>query len=270
MLLALDIGNTSVSFGVFDTECSEQKDNLLFSSKVSVQKNRSADEYAVLIKEILGLRFPGFESIEINSAAVSSVVPSVTPAVCGAAEILSGGKPYIIRPGVKTGFKIDIKDPACLGADIVSNTAAAFEILNPPFIIYDAGTANTITVVDGSATLCGTVIMPGIRISASALHENAELLDAVSLSGTDNPIIGKDTAESVRAGLIYGNALMLDGFVRNIREQIVNKDVGAKLGLVATGGFSRLVVRYCRNKFICDDSLTLRGISLLFHKNIIK
>ena len=265
MLLALDIGNTSVSFGVFGSD--NEKDKLMFSSKISVQKNRSADEYAALINDILRLHITDFDKNNICNAAISSVVPSVTPAVYGAAEILSSNKPYVIGPGCKTGFKIDINDPACLGADIVSNTAAAFDMLEPPFLIYDAGTANTITVVDRTGTLIGTVIMPGIHISASALHDNAELLETIALSSINTPLIGKNTEESVRSGLIYGNAIMLDGFVRNIREQIVNKDSGDKLGLVATGGFSKTVVRFCRNKFICDDSLTLKGIALLFRKN---
>jgi len=266
MLLTIDIGNTSVSFALFDTDA--RSETPLFTSKLSVQKNRSSDEYAALIKNIIDLRFDSDYSIDC--AAVSSVVPSVTDNVLKAAEILSSSKPYLIGPGIKTGFKININDPACLGADIVANTAAALNICTAPFIIFDAGTANTITVIDSSCSLIGTIIMPGIRISSSSLHDNTELLDTVPISSENIPLIGKNTDESVRSGLILGCSMMIDGFIRNIRESLINKDHPVKLGLIATGGYAKLITTNCRNKFIIDDSLTLRGIASLYYKNIRK
>ncbi len=266
MLLAVDIGNTSVSFALFDSVSMSVEP--IVASKISVQKNRSDDEYAVLIKQILDMRLP--DGYDIDCAAVSSVVPSITNTVVRATKILSGSQPHLIGPGIKTGFKISINDPACLGADIVSNTAAALNVCMPPLIIFDAGTANTITAIDESCSLIGTIIMPGIRISSSALHDNAELLDSVPISGEDMPMIGKNTEESVRSGLVYGNSMMLDGFVRNIRESLVPKDSDTKLGLVATGGFAKVITDKCRNKFIVDDFLTLRGIATLYYKNVRK
>lgn len=266
MLLAIDIGNTSVSFALFDSE--SQSDVPVFTSKISAQKNRSSDEYAVLIKNIIDLHLG--RDYPINCAAVSSVVPSITNNVIKAAELLSSSKPCLIGPGIKTGFKININDPACLGADIVANTAAALNVCTPPFIIFDAGTANTITVVDKTCSLAGTIIMPGIRISASALHDNTELLDTVTMSDNNIPMIGKNTEESVRSGIVLGCSMMIDGFVRNIRESLVDKDSGDKLGLIATGGYAKLITDNCRNKFTVDNSLTLRGIASLFYKNIRK
>lgn len=263
MLLAIDIGNTSVSFALFKSNCTP-----IVQSKISVQKNRSSDEYAVLINQILDLHLP--DGFEINHTAISSVVPSVTTTVAHAAETLSSNKPYIIGPGTKTGFKISINDPACLGSDIVSNVAAAMDFCKPPFIVFDAGTANTITVVDENSSLIGTIIMPGIRISASALNDNAELLDNIDLSNPKLEMIGKNTSDSIKSGLVYGNSMMLDGFVRNIRESLIPKDSDTKLGLVATGGFAELIVDNCRNKFIIDNSLTLKGIATLFMRNMSK
>ena len=263
MLLAIDIGNTSVSFALFDV--SDGTAIPVVSSKVSVLKNRCSDEYAVLIKQILDLRLSG--NYNITCSAISSVVPSITSTVSQAAEILSGTKPYVICPGIKTGFKISINDPACLGSDIVSSVAAALEIANPPFLIFDAGTANTISVVDETCSLIGTIIIPGIRISASALYDNTELLDPVALSDSGLPLIGKSTDESVRSGLVYGSSSMIDGLVRNIRESLIPKDSPVKLGLIATGGFSRLITAHCRNRFTIDDSLTLKGIAALYLKN---
>ncbi len=266
MLLAFDIGNTSVSFGLFDISGDETK--LVVSSRVALRKNACADEYSVLIKDILRLKLGGDDPV-IDSSAISCVVPSALTAVSDAAEILSDRPPYIICPGVKTGFRISIYDPACLGADIVSNAAAALLTVEPPLVIFDAGTANTITVIDGSGTLIGTVITPGLRISAAALHEHAELLESVPIDGGKLPLIGRDTDESVRSGIVYGSAVMLDGYVRNIRETVVKTSdrPEAKLGLVATGEFGRLITDHCRNKFVYDASLTIKGIAALYRKN---
>ena len=267
MLLALDIGNTSVAFGLFDLSSDESASSPVVLSRLAVRKNASADEYAVLISEILRLRL-GSDPI-IDSSAISSVVPSTFAAVSDAAMILSGHKPYVIGPGIRTGFRISIYDPACLGADIVSNTAAALEICEPPFIIFDAGTANTITVVDSSCSLIGTIISPGLRISATTLNEHAELLDSVPLGGGKLPMIGRNTDESVRSGIIYGNAMMLDGFVRNIRETIVQKNSLHKLGLISTGEFARRITEHCRNKFVYDEALTIKGVAALYRRNVI-
>lgn len=268
MLLAIDIGNTSVSFGIFDLSDTGADTSLspIVMSRIAVRKNASADEYAVMIREILRLRLAD-RDMHIDTAAISSVVPSTLSAVSDAAEILSGSKPYIIGPGVRTGFSIKIYDPACLGADIVSNTAAAFELCDPPFVVFDAGTANTLTVIDSTHTIIGTVISPGLRISASALSEHAELLDSVPLSSGNLPIIGRDTDESVRSGLIHGNAMMLDGFVRNIRETILSKNTGEKLGLIATGEFATRIIEHTRNKFTYDEALTLKGVASLYRRN---
>lgn len=270
MLLTLDVGNTSVSFALFDLgdDPDAGLPEPVVLSRIAVRKNAGADEYAVLIRDILKLHLGGSDPV-IDSAAVSSVVPSASAAIADAATILSGHMPYIIAPGIKTGFRISIYDPACLGADIVSNAAAALLICKPPLVIFDAGTANTITVIDESRTLIGTVISPGMRISASALFEHAELLDTVSLGSGKLPMIGRNTDESVRSGIIYGNAMMLDGFVRNIRESILPKDGVSKLGLIATGEFARIITDNCRNKFICDDALTVKGIAALFRRNAL-
>ena len=261
MLLSLDIGNSSVSFALFDIN--DPSCPLIVSSKISCTKNRSCDEYAVMIRNILDLKIQS-DKYKITCAAISSVVPSVTRSVANAAKILCGSDPFIVGPGIRTGFKISINDPAALGSDIVANVAAALQIANSPLVVFDAGTANTVTVVDNSNTLIGTAIMPGIRVSADALSNNAELLDSISLDSKDLPLIGKTTDQSVRSGLIYGNALMLDGYIRNIRESIIPKDSDCKLGLIATGGFAEMITSKCRNKFIVDDSLTLRGIAALY------
>lgn len=260
MLLAVDIGNTSISFGLFDD--SEQ---LFAASKIAVYKSKSADEYAVLIKQLLDFT-SSFSDYNIEAAAVASVVPSITPIILSAAQKLSGHTPYLIGPGIKTGFRIAINDPACLGSDIVSNVAASLKICDPPFVILDAGTACTITVIDDTCTLIGTVIMPGLRISADALKCNTELLDMISFDSDEIPMIGKNTDQAIRSGLINGNSFVVDGYIRWIRDAVLPKPSDKKLGLIATGGFADLITRNCRNRFLIDDHLTLKGIAALYYK----
>jgi len=267
MLLAIDIGNSSVSFGLFTKV--DGRPELVVASKVAALKNRSSDEYAVLIKQILDLRLDGKE-YTIDSAAIASVVPSLTPSVSAAAEYFTGTTPFTICPGIKTGFKIGINDPSSLGADIVANVAGAATVMKPPFVIYDSGTATTFTVVDSAMTVIGTAIMPGVKISANALTENAELLELATVSSDNLPLIGKDTDEAIRSGLILGSSMALDGFVRNTREMLICKNSDQKLGLVATGGFSGIITPHCRNKFTLDQNLTLRGIAVLYYLNISK
>jgi type III pantothenate kinase len=270
MLLAIDIGNTSVSFGLFSI--TPQSDNLnkpqktlQFSSKFSSLAPRCTDEYAILFEQLT--RLHGYSTDLIDCAAISSVVPHLTDAVCEAADLISGKQPYIIAPGIRTGFKIAVYDPATLGTDIVSNISAALEIVQPPLVIFDAGTANTLTYVDSHRNVYGTVISPGLRISAEALTDNAELIDTATLGKDSIPWIGKNTAESISSGVILGNSLMVDGFIRNIRESYLDRNNGEKLSLIATGGYSDIITSHTRNKFLTEKDLTLNGIASLFILN---
>lgn len=266
MLLAIDIGNTSISFGIFNI--SADSSELLFTSRISSSFRRSSDEYIILFDQIL--KYNGFDPSLIDCTAVSSVVPHLTDVMVESAEIISSSIPYIIAPGMKTGFKIDIYDPADLGADIVANVAGALNIVEPPFVVLDAGTANTLAFVDAHKNFVGTVIAPGLRISSEALSSNAELLESITINDSCIPLIGKNTDESIKSGLVLGNALMIDGIIRNIREKYVNKDAGEKLSMVATGGYCDIITEYTRNKFVIEKSLTLRGIAALYVKNCLK
>lgn len=263
MLLAIDIGNTSVSFGLFDISSGNR--SLLFSSSFSSNVPRCPDEYSVLFDQII--RLHGYSTDLIDRAAVSSVVPRLTDAVCSAAEMISGRRAYLIAPGIRTGFKISINDPATLGSDIVSNIAAALETAEAPLVILDAGTANTLTYVDSKHNVTGTIISPGLHISLEVLTDKAELIDTVTLGKDSIPLIGKNTSESISSGVVRGNALMVDGFIRNIRESYLDKEAGEKLSLIATGGYSQIITAHTRNKFIIDKDLTLNGIASLFMLN---
>jgi len=282
MLLALDIGNSTISVGVFDLShpgvCPESP---VHTFKISA-KGLSADEYALQIYSHLRIRniapsekseyFSRFDksfshdALHVNHGVIASVVPSMTDVLASAVGYLTGETPFIIASGVKTGFGIRIKNPEQLGADIVANTAYAVDTVPAPFVILDVGTATTITVVDRQKNLLGTVIMPGLRVSLQALAGSAAQLSDIPLTAPQ-VLIGRDSSESVRSGVINGHCLMVDGFIRNIREEYGAEE---KLSLMATGGLAHIILPHMRNKFTNIPSLTLLGaakIYLLNHKN---
>lgn len=270
MLLAFDIGNSSVSVGVF--KLSRDSHELLTSFKIS-NKPYSADEYVMFLRVFL--RENGFRTYEknctdenmINCAVVSSVVPELTDIICAAAAKLCGRNPFIISEGKKTGFGIKIKNPEQLGSDIVCNVAAALHLSSAPLVILDMGTATTITVVDKNGNVLGTIITPGLAVSMKALSDSAALLGNIRLE-RENVLIGRDSEESINSGVINGNIFMIDGFIRNIREQIIPRESGEKLSLLATGGLSESIIPYTKNKFIYYKNLTLEGAAYLFEKNV--
>lgn len=256
MLLAIDIGNSSISIGVFDIS-DKLSPKIITHFKITA-KDLSADEYTVLIKDFLSRN-----SAYVNCAVICSVVPSLTDALSRAAQNLCGKQPFIISSGIRTGFGIKIKNPEQLGTDIVSNVAAALQTIDAPLAILDMGTATTLTVVDSDKFILGTIIIPGLKIALDALYDSAAQLSDIVLDN-EPELIGRDTKSSICSGIINGNALMIDGFIRNIRDELNIKGTGQKLGLVATGGLSNLILPHLRNKFTYDEFLTLKGQAYLY------
>lgn len=272
MLLALDIGNSSISVGVFELTVSNEPE-LCTSFKIS-NKSYSSDEYTLLIRDFLArsgitayssTAESGAQSM-IDCAVISSVVPELTELLAVSAENLAGSSPLMIDQGIRTGFGIRIKNPEQLGSDIVSNIAAALHHIKPPFVVLDMGTATTLTIVNTNQEVLGTIIVPGLKVSMTALTDSAALLSAVPLDYYDD-LIGRDTQSSIRSGVINGNVYMIDGFIRNIREKIITPDSGEKLGLIATGGLAKRILPYMRNKFLYRENLTLEGEAYLYCRN---
>ncbi len=258
MLIAADIGNSAIKFGVFNTD---RISNPVCSFTVANNAYRSSDEYELLIRQLLLTK--GFTA-PIRNSVISSVAPSVTMSVKNALTAITDSDPFIIGSGTRTGFRICIDDPAELGADIVSNAAATLQIAEGPIVIADLGTATTLTVINASNELIGSVIIPGAGLSLSALSNTAELLKTVNFKHPKH-LIGTNTADSITSGIINGNIFMIDGFIRNIREQLCGN--GQKLTLIATGGISEAIIPYCRNKFTTVKNLTLLGSAYLYTQN---
>lgn len=270
MLLALDIGNSNISVGVFDL-AANQSPKILTHFKISA-KEISTDEYTVLIKDFL-LRHDIYDvscatasARIVDTAVLSSVVPNLTDTLYRAAQNLCGKPPFVISNGIRTGFGIQIKNPEQLGTDIVCNVAAALQNFDAPCAVLDMGTATTLTVVDEKKNILGTIIIPGMRISLNALYDSAAQLSDIVLDNTAE-LIGRDTRSSVCSGIINGNVYMIDGFIRNIRDELGITGSETKLSLIATGGLATYILPHLRNKFTYAETLTLEGQAILYAKN---
>ncbi len=256
MLLAVDIGNTSIDLGLFD-----QAGVLRKKGKLSAHRGKSADEYAVIIAGILELRH--INAAGVTDCILSSVVPSLTTPICGALQMLFSIKPILIGPGVKTGLNIRIDSQSTLGADLVSNAVGALSLgICVPLVIVDIGSATTFTVIDHTETLIGVIICPGVRTSLDALSAAAAELPDVSMT-PPRRLIAKNTEDAMNAGALYGHAVLLDGFAERIREELKAET----LHIVVTGGLSSIILPYCRTECRHLPDLTLIGLWHIWQKN---
>lgn len=253
MLLAVDIGNTNITIGLFDEEI------LLFTARLSTNVNNTSDQYAIDIKSVLALHNCRCEDIE--DAVICSVVPPVGKAVARAISMLCRTVPLELGPGVKTGLNIKIDNPAQLGADLVAGAVGALAEYTMPCIIIDMGTATTLSVLDGNGAFLGGVIAAGVNLTLQALTSTASLLPSISIESPQNAI-GTNTAESMRSGLVYGTADMLDGMIARME-----KELSSPATVVATGGLSREIIQYCSHNIIYNENLLLDGLRLIYERN---
>ncbi len=258
MLLALDIGNSSIDIGVFSKDGS-----LKLRSKISADRAKSTDEYAVLLKGIFELNSLSLESID--GSIVASVVPPLTLAVASAIDRLFGIKSLEVGPGIKTGLNIKIDSQTELGADIVANAVSALSKGESLLLIIDFGTATTLTVIDKNSALAGVIIAPGVRVSLDALSMQASELPDVSIA-MPKRLIGKNSRESMNSGVLNGHALMIDGFCAKIQKELQTGD----LRVIATGGLADIILPLCETPIQYEPDLTLEGLKILYHKNKLK
>ncbi len=253
MLLAVDIGNTNITLGVFDEEV------LLFTARLSTDIHHTADQYAIDIKDVIALHGGRFEDIE--DAIICSVVPPVGKAVARAISALCHIIPLELGPGVKTGLNIKIDNPAQLGADLAAGAVGALAEYNMPCIIIDMGTATTLSVLDESGAFLGGAIAAGVNLTLHALTSTASLLPSISIE-PPKAAIGRNTAECMRSGLVYGTASMLDGLISRMESEL---EMPATV--VATGGLSREIIQYCSHNIIYNENLLLDGLRLIYERN---
>lgn len=253
MLLVIDIGNTNITLGVFDGD--EKK----MTARISTQTNKTGEQYAVEIMTILWLH--KIKAEDLNGCIVSSVVPSLSRAFKKACELIGIAKPLFVGPGVKTGLNIKIDNPAQLGADLAVGAVAAINKYPLPLVILDLGTATTISVVDKEGSFLGGPICAGLGISLEALTSKTSQLPGISLE-TPKSVIGKNSIDSMKAGLVIGTACMVEGLISRIEEEL-----GEKVTVVATGGLAGEVVKNCKRDIEINDYLLLDGLKLIYEKN---
>lgn len=253
MLLAVDIGNTNITLGGFDGNV------LSFTARLATEQRKTADEYAVQLKDILSLY--GIEDSEIEDCIVSSVVPTVGSSFSEAVSKIFHIVPLMLSPGVKTGLNIKIDDPAQLGADLVAGAVGALEAYEMPCIIIDMGTATTLSVLDRNGTFLGGVIAAGVRLTLKSLSENTALLTSIPIEAPRS-VIGRNTVESMQSGLVFGSAAMLDGMIDQIEQEL-----GESATVVATGGLSKEIISHCNHNIIYHENLVLEGLRAIYEKN---
>ncbi len=254
MVLAIDIGNTNIVVGCFDDE------KILFVERVSTNHTATDMEYATTIR--MALHIHGYTSAMLDGAIISSVVPGVTGTVKRAIEKYAGIKVMVVSPGIKTGLSILVDNPAQLGSDLVVDAVAGINHYPVPLIIIDMGTATTLSVIDRNKNYIGGMIMTGVAISADALTSRTAQLPKIAFD-TPQRLIGKNTIDCMRNGIMYSNACALDGLVERVEEEI-----GEKCTVVATGGIATLITPLCKRKIILDDELLLKGLMIIYNKNL--
>lgn len=253
MILTIDIGNTNIVFG-----CSDGKE-ILFIERIATRSTSTDTEYAILFKNVLELHDISVGSIE--GAIISSVVPSATNLVKRAVKKLVDTEILVVGPGIKTGLKIMMDNPAQLGSDLVVDAVAGIAEYHLPLIICDFGTATTISVVNTKREYIGGVIMPGVKVSHDSLVGRTAQLPKISFEAPKH-VIGKNTIECMRSGILYSTASSIDGMIERIEEEL-----GEKATVIATGGLASTIIPLCRRDIIIDDMLLLKGLTILYNKN---
>ena len=253
MILAIDIGNTNIVVGCIDQE------KTYFIERLSTVRTKTELEYAVDLKTVVDIYH--IKRTDIEGCIISSVVPQITNAVKLAAEKVLHKEPMVLGPGVKTGLNIMMDNPGQLGADLVANAVAGIHEYPLPLAIIDMGTASTVSVVDEKKHYVGGMIFPGMGVSLDALTAHASQLSGISIEAPKR-IIGKNTIECMKSGVIYSNAAALDGIVDRIEEEL-----GQKITVVATGGLARKIVPHCRREILLDEDLLLKGLLIIYEKN---
>lgn len=254
MILAIDAGNTHIVLGCLEGE------RLLFTARLSTDRKKTADEYALMFRNLLDLH--QVDRTQIEGAILSSVVSELTEAIRTAAEIVTHRSPIVVGAGIKTGVNIKIDDPGQLGADLVVGAVAATAKYEKPLIIFDLGTANTMSVIDGDGRFLGGAIMAGPRLSVDALSNGTSQLPQIDLDVPPR-VIGSNTLHAMQSGAVYGHAAMVDGLVDRVEAEL-GKPMAT---VVATGGLAGTIVPLCRRDIRLDQALMMDGLRLIYEKN---
>lgn len=253
MILTIEIGNSTITLG--GVEGSE----IRFECRINTDRVKTSDTYCIDLKTLFEIY--GIDMASIEGVIISSVVPQVLNSVRTAIRKLLNTEPLVVGPGLKTGLDIRLENPGQMGADLVAADVAALSEHKPPLIVIDMGTATTMAVLDPNGAHLGGCVCPGVKISLEALTGNTSLLPGIQL---DSPkqALGRNTADAMRSGIMFGTAAMLDGMIDRFRAE-----TGWDFTIVATGGLAKHIVPLCHNEIVYDRHLIIKGLAKLYRDN---
>lgn len=253
MTLAVDIGNTNIVIGGF------VQNEFQFIERISTNRQATTLEFSVSIRTILQLH--AVDASAIDGAILSSVVPSLTTVLSHAVQKTVQVTPLIVSPGIKTGLSICVDHPEQVGSDRVVDAVAAAAAYPLPVLVIDMGTATTCSVIDAQHRFLGGIIMAGMQTSLDALVTRTSQLPKISFD-PPKQMIGTNTIDCIKSGLLYGTASCLDGIITRTEEAL-----GTPVTTVITGGLAHLVLPYCKQMLQYDPDLLLNGLILLYQAN---
>jgi type III pantothenate kinase len=256
MLLVIDVGNTNIVLGLM-------KDQEVVGRWRVSTKGRTTDEFGLLLKQLLGPEY----TQQVTGGIVSCVVPATLYSITKACRRYLQVELMIVGSGVKTGMRVRTDNPREVGADRIVNAVAALSKWKPPLVVVDFGTATTFDCVDANGDYVGGAIAPGLRIAAEALFNKTSKLPMVEVRKPKR-VIGTNTIDCIQSGLFYGYQGLVDRLASQCKKELGEDADGQRVFCVATGGFSSLIATSCQAIDEVDESLTLRGLSLLWHRNV--
>ncbi|MBO9131318.1 type III pantothenate kinase [Bacillus sp. 165] len=254
MIFVLDVGNTNAVLGVFE------KGQLKQHWRIETNRNKTEDEYGMLVKELLA--HEGITFNDVRGIIISSVVPPIMFALERMCHKYFKLKPLIVGPGIKTGLNIKYENPREVGADRIVNAVAAIQLYGSPLVIVDFGTATTYCYINEEKHYMGGAITPGIMISAEALYTRAAKLPRIEISRPSD-VVGKNTVSAMQSGILYGYVGQVEGIVKRMKNQA--KKVPT---VIATGGLASLIAEESDVIDVVDPFLTLKGLYMLYERNM--
>jgi len=253
MLLAADIGNTNITIGVYD------ESNLVDSWVLSCNKDKTEDEYGINLFNLINFKI---NSLNIDSAVISSVVPSLTEKFRVGIEKYFNIPVLMVTSKTKTGIILDVESPKDVGRDRIANACAAYNLYETPAVVVDFGTATNFDIITPDGRFIGGIIAPGLKMSAESFSSFTNLLPKLKLEGIDS-VIGKNTIKNMLSGVVVGHASMIDGMIARIEEELETSVI-----TIATGGFSSIITEHMKRPFDhFNKNLTLEGLRIIYELN---
>lgn len=253
MLLALDIGNTNTTIGIF------KDDKLVFDFRLTTRIGQTMDEYGIFVRNLIALA--NMELDQISSMIVSSVVPPLDNVIYTMSHKYLNMKPLFVKPGIRTGLSLNVESPSEVGADRIVDCVGALSRYAPPLIVIDFGTATTFDVISVDREFLGGAIAPGLKISAESLFRRASKLPEVPIR-KPHQAVGRNTVTNIQSGLFFGYVGLVDGILSRMKAE-----TGKDTTVVATGGLAGIIAPETSLIDHVDEHLTLEGLRILYEKN---